>query len=198
MTELIIRILFWSVFATLVACLEIEIEGKHGWAEKLPTWYRLLPGGKPFTGYNLFMFALPMMIFHAPFVNGAEWSWQAELETCATYFAWCVLWDYHWFVLNPHYQGKFSRNQIWWHSKSPWVFGWFPVDYAVFTLLSFAAAGTASVVAGSSDPFISHMVMLWGFAAFTMALHFVAPLYGQWYTHMRKRDDREKTDIFHT
>jgi hypothetical protein len=78
MVALIASILFWSVFATVIACVEIEIEGRYGWAEKLPTWYRttgfcarvfgFVAGGKPLTGYHAFMFFVPVMIFHAPSV----------------------------------------------------------------------------------------------------------------------------------
>ena len=60
--ELVVRILFLFAYALLFALAEIEIEGAHGWAEKLPTWYRVTPryarlfglflSGKPLTGYH--------------------------------------------------------------------------------------------------------------------------------------------------
>ena len=33
-------IVFWCLFAFAITGLEIESEGKYGWAEKMPTWYR--------------------------------------------------------------------------------------------------------------------------------------------------------------
>jgi len=68
--ELFLTSLFWFFLAAVFAAIEIEIEGKHGWAEKTSTWFRtqgvpaklygLLMGGKPLTGYHMFMFFLPL------------------------------------------------------------------------------------------------------------------------------------------
>ena len=77
----------------LFAAVEIEIEGPHGWAERLPTWFRVTPlyarayrlfmRGKPLTGYHLVMFILPLWSFHLGFVGGIPWSWAAEATTLA-------------------------------------------------------------------------------------------------------------------
>jgi hypothetical protein len=77
---LIGKILFWMLFATVVACIEIESEGRFGWAEKAPTWFRttgivaklygMLMGKKPLTGYHSFMFFFPVLLFHAHFFMG--------------------------------------------------------------------------------------------------------------------------------
>jgi len=207
MAALIAKVLFWSLFATVVAAIEIESEGKFGWAHKAPTWYRttgfwaraygLLMGGKPLTGYHAFMFFLPVLIFHAGFFQGAAWSFEAELMAWAMYFAWCPLWDYYWFVLNPHYAGQFRKECIWWHAKSPWVFGLFPLDYLVGLAVSLACAGGAAWVAGSAELFIGHLWLLAGFGLYTVLLHLAAPYYRFWYWRMRLTDDRNKTDIFY-
>lgn len=39
-TGVIITAAFWFIVAAVTACIEIEAEGKFGWAEKMPTWYR--------------------------------------------------------------------------------------------------------------------------------------------------------------
>lgn len=207
MAALIAKILFWSFFATVVACIEIESEGKFGWADKAPTWYRttgffgrvygLFMGGKPLTGYHAFMFFLPVLIFHAHFFMGVEWSGAEELKSWATCLAWFPLWDYYWFVLNPHYEGKFKREHIWWHAKSPWVFGLFPLDYLVGVILSIGFAGGASLVAGSEQVILDHVILLGGFGLYTILLHIAAPLYRNWYVKMRLRDDRKRVDIFY-
>ena len=77
------------VLALVMALVEIEIEGPYGWAEKLPTPYRvsgpvarlfgLVLGGKPLTGYNLLMFAATLVAFHLPFAFGAPWTAAREL-----------------------------------------------------------------------------------------------------------------------
>ena len=207
MAALMTKILFWSVFATVLACIEIESEGKYGWADKAPTWYRttgfwgraygMAMGGKPLTGYHAFMFFLPVMIFHVPFFMGVEWSIAAEFGAWALYFAWCPMWDYFWFVLNPAYKGKFKREHIWWHAKSCWVGGLFPIDYLVGVVISIVFAGCATWFAGSSTRLIEHLILLGGFGVYTMMLQVFAPLYRHWYAQMRKSDDRSKVTIFY-
>ncbi len=134
--------MFWFVLALILAAIEIEIEGKQGWAEKMPTWYRttgffgklygLVMNGKPLTGYHLFMTIFTVMIFHVPFFSGTKWSVSAELSTLAIYFVWCAVWDYLWFVLNPYYGVRnFKRQNIWWHTKSYWILNLFPLDYVI-------------------------------------------------------------------
>ena len=206
---LFISALYWFVFAAVVACIEIEAEGKFGWAEKMPTWYRTtgfaaalycrLMGGKPLTGYHLFMFFFPVMLFHAPFFMGVAWSVSAELMAWSMYFAWCVLWDFLWFVLNPHYGIKnFKREKIWWHAKSIWVFGLFPMDYLVGVVLSLVCATAAAHVA--HDPHVSQdqLRRLVAFAGFTVILILNAPVYHRWRRSMDLRDDRDKVNAIAT
>jgi hypothetical protein len=86
--EVVFRVLFLFGYALLFAAVEIEIEGPHGWAERLPTWFRITPWyaraygilmrGKPLTGYHATMFALSVWSFHIGFVAGVPWSWPAE------------------------------------------------------------------------------------------------------------------------
>lgn len=199
MSSILANALFWSFFAAVIACVEIEAEGKRGWAEKMPTWYRTtgfwaalygkLLGGKPLTGYHLFMFFFPILLFHAHFLMGVPWSGKGELVAWALYFAWCPLWDYYWFVLNPHYEGKFRKTDVWWHAKSRWIFGLFPADYLAGALVSLGFAALAGA-------FAAHLALLLCFGVCTCLLHLAAPAYHRWYCRMRLRDDRDKADIF--
>ena len=94
------RALFLFGYALLFALVEIEIEGPHGWAERLPTWFRittptariygLFMRGKPLTGYHAVMFVLPLWSFHIGFFGGVPWSWAAEAGTLAAYMIWVV------------------------------------------------------------------------------------------------------------
>ena len=207
MAALVIKVLFWSIFAAIVACVEIESEGKHGWAEKMPTWYRttgfwgrtyMMLTGWPLTGYHVFMFLAMFFVYHVPFIMGLPWSPGLEMAFIALFFAWTPLWDYYWFVLNPAYKGKFKKNQIWWHATKPWIAGLFPSGYAVSVLISLAFAEGAALAHGSQALFIGHLKLLGGFAIATVALHvLVAPAYQRWYHRMRQRDDRDKAPIFH-
>lgn len=126
------------LMAMVLALLEIQIEGRHGWAENLPTWrppahhwlarlYAKLLAGKVVTGYHLAMFAFVFLVFHLPYVFGLPLTLERELKTVSFYFMFVVLWDFLWFVLNPHYPLKrFKREHIWWHKR--WL-GVAPIDY---------------------------------------------------------------------
>jgi hypothetical protein len=210
MIDLILKVVFWGVFAVVIACVEIESEGAHGWADKAPTWYRvtgfwgraygLIMGGKPLTGYHLFMFFLPVLIFHAHFFMGVPWSPAGELTAWALYFVWGPLWDYYWFVLNPAYEGRFKQRHIWWHATSRWVLGLFPIDYAAGCIVSIGFAAGAAYVVGSWSLLLEHLKLLLGFGIFTVLLHLVAPAYRRWYVRMRRpgSDERHKVNRFYT
>ena len=120
--------LLWVSFC--FAKVEIAIEGKHGWAENLPTWR--LPttnwasviffSGKPATGYQrldgdiLFSSMLHLVyVFVTP-------SWPIELQIFAFFLFFSVLEDFLWFALNPAFGVRnFRREKIWWHRKHWWV-----------------------------------------------------------------------------
>jgi len=134
-TNVLLFPLFILVAAFVFAKLEIEIEGPHGWAEKLPTWrvesHRLLDwffGGRPLTGYHVWAFAFALFFFHLPFFwSPGSWSLRGELQALAAYTAFWIVEDFLWFVFNPHYGwGKFTRANVWWHKR--WLLG-VPLDY---------------------------------------------------------------------
>ena len=189
MSSVVLTVLFWSIFAVVLACMEIESEGRKGWAENAPTWYRVTPwyarayglvmGKKPLTGYHMFTFFMPFLLFHAQFAMGMEWSMARELLALSMYFSVCPLWDYYWFVLNPWYRGKFTKKDVWWHAQSIWVFGEFPIDYLVGVGLSILLAAGASWWAPDWSPLTWHLQILGGFAVFTVLLHLPVS-----YTHL--------------
>src|SRR5215475_6361939 len=62
---------YFFLIAFILAHLEIQIEGPHGWAEKLPTWRwdgRFVRRwfGKPVTGYHLCLVTLILLFLHVP------------------------------------------------------------------------------------------------------------------------------------
>ena len=202
--------LFWFFIAAVFAVVEIEVEGKHGWAEKTSTWFRtkglaatfygFFMGGKPLTGYHLFMFFLPLLAFHAHFVMGVQWSFARELLVFAMYFAWLPTWDFLWFVLNPYYGvKKFKRENVWWHAKSHWLFNVTPLDYLFGWGVSLLFAFVTFLLTSSVEVFLGHLQFLIWFAAFTaVTIFLIAPGYKRWHTNMRKRDDRPTSGIFHS
>lgn len=123
--------------AILLALLEIQIEGKHGWAERLPTWratknnslakWLFQLSGKTLTGYHVALFSLLLAFFHFPFVLGAPITIEAEVKLLSLFFSFVVLWDLLWFILNPHFTiKKFTKRHIPWHRN--WLFG-LPTEY---------------------------------------------------------------------
>ncbi len=134
------------VAALVLAYIEVQIEGKHGWAGQLPTWrggdrwyarlYRKLMGGKELTGYHLGVFGFVLLFLHYPYAGIAPHWWQ-ELRVLSQFFLFAVFWDYLWIIINPHY-GVIRRrpqNDVAWHHH--W-WGPFPRDYYFGILLSLA------------------------------------------------------------
>lgn len=138
--------IFIFLLALVLALLEIQIEGPHGWAKQLPTWrpaqqsriaraYARLMSGKELTGYHLFLFSFVLLVFHLPFVSGLPWSVEQWLKQLSFFFFFVVIWDFLWFVCNPAYPLKqFRREHVWWHSRWVWAL---PLDYYVGICFSF-------------------------------------------------------------
>ena len=139
--------IYLFIVALVLAFLEVQIEGKHGWASKLPTWkpgevwyarlYRRVMSGKELTGYHLGIFGFVALFLHYPFFAGTGWSWFAEARVISIFLLFSALWDYLWIIINPHY-GVWKRRpkkDVWWHKK--WI-GPFPDDYYFAVILSLA------------------------------------------------------------
>ena len=200
--------LFLYVTGTLLALVEIEIEGKYGWAEKIPTWYRttgfagrlwgVFMGGKPLTGYHLFLTCLPLLMLHQKFFEG-NWTLPAEFMVLANYFAMAIVWDVSWFILNPNYGiENFKKGNIWWFAKSPWVLGLFPIDYFWGWATSVGMATLSGLLSHNVNTIIKSQLIILGilficiFITIYLSHHYVI-----WRINMGKRDDRTKAGIFH-
>lgn len=190
---------FLWVFAFLFAA--VELEGAYGWAERLPTWYRvrtraartagLVLRGKPLTGYHLFAIPLGVLAFHLPFLLGLEWSLAEEARVLAAYLVWAIVWDYLWFVLNPAYgPSRFRRGAVWWF-PGPWLWR-FPLDY--YSAVG-ASVGLAALTWFDGGPgrFYEHLGLLGGFALLTALAVVLSPRYHAWYRHMRRPGSDERS-----
>lgn len=133
--------LFFFVYlvatSAIFALLEIQIEGKEGWARGLPTWRietaltRRLLGARAITGYHVYMHLLVLLLAHVPFAVGVPLTLATEARILAFLVLFWVIEDFLWFVLNPHYGVRgFKRERAWWHAKSWW--GFMPRDYWLF------------------------------------------------------------------
>jgi hypothetical protein len=132
---------YFFVIALVLAHLEIQIEGPHGWAEKLPTWRWDGPAirrwfGKPVTGYHLCLVTCILLFLHVPQFYGG--SWEREADLLAMFFFLAVTWDFLWFACNRHFGvARFRKGQVWWFPA--WVLG-VPREYCVGLTLSLCAA----------------------------------------------------------
>ena len=191
---MIVQTLFWFAFAFALAALEIEIEGQYGWAEKLPTWYRtrglaarafsLLTGGKPLTGYHLWLLVFLVLAFHLPFVSGAPWSPAAECSTLARLCFFAVFWDYLWFILNLDYGWRGMPN-AWWHSLGVMLLGQIPLGFVMGLGASFALSAAAGAL-------VDQLVLMAGCLVLLVPTILLSPLYHRWHLKMRESDERPK------
>ena len=108
---------FIFINSFLFALIEIEIEGKEGWAKNLPTVRNII--GK-MTLYHVYMFLFIITIFLRIYpLNGIN-----SFDTIFYTTSWFLLEDFLWFILNPYYTIKnYKKNAIWWHSDQKWLFG---------------------------------------------------------------------------
>lgn len=138
------------------ALLEIQIEGRHGWAAKIPTWryqpawYKALSNGKKITGYHLYLHATLLLLLHVPLLF-TGWSWFMEWTMLSLYCSYVLLWDALWFVCNPAFGfAQFRKGNVWWYTN--WL-GRFPRDYYVNAAAGFACALFRGLAAGAAgDP----------------------------------------------
>lgn len=149
--NLVLTNIYIFVLASVLAILEIQIEGANGWAKNLPTWrprpghplakiYSKIMGGKELTGYHATLFPFIILIFHLAYLLGTPFTLENELRVLALYFIFIALEDFLWFVLNPFHPLKtFVKQNV--HHKA--FFLRLPVEYyyAITTSLALSLAG---------------------------------------------------------
>lgn len=130
--------LFLFGLAVLLAKLEIQVEGPHGWGSALPTWkieapvLRWFLQGKPLTGYHVYLLTFLFALFHFPALLRG-WSGEMELLILAAFVTLLLYEDFLWFTLNPYFGWqRFSAQYVWWFPQ--WI-GPFPKDYYAWTVV---------------------------------------------------------------
>jgi hypothetical protein len=125
---------YLTLIAVALAYLEVQIEGPHGWAASLPTWRVTDPrltwlfGGRPVTGYHVGLNLLLLLLFHWPALF-TRWGLLQEVRVLSAFALLAVVWDFLWFVLNPHFGlARYGPDTVWWFTR--WRLG-LPVDYFV-------------------------------------------------------------------
>ena len=144
--------IYFFAIAYVLAYLEIQIEGPHGWAAKLPTWRWDSPAvlrwaGKPITGYHVSLIAFILLFIHLP-VLSQPWSLEREGETLSQFFLLAVFWDFLWFVCNPHFGlARFRPDRVWWFKS--WTLG-LPTSYFSGLAISLGIYAAGAFLPGSS------------------------------------------------
>jgi hypothetical protein len=125
--EHVVFIGFLALVAWLFALLEIQIEGRHGWAQNLPTWridnkWTRAIYKKPLTGYHFYAQGFVFFMAHSPFgLSLVRWNLPDELRTLSFLVLFWVVEDFLWFTCNPDYGLKrFTPQNIGWHRDSWW------------------------------------------------------------------------------
>lgn len=125
------QLAYLYLIGVVLALLEIEIEGKDGWAANLPTkrikvwWFNKL--GKDVTGYHMILQIFLLLFMHLPLVLEQRFNLDLEMMIISQYLFFVVYWDFLWFVFNPHFRLKdFKKGGVPWHAA--WFLG-MPVDY---------------------------------------------------------------------
>ncbi len=144
----ILGYLLWILLLAFVfAQVEVQIEGAAGWAAALPTWrieqHWLLDiawGGRPLTGYHVWVFSFMALVFHLPVFFASSWDWRHESRVLGGLMVFWIAEDFLWFVLNPAFGiAKFDPACVPWHKH--WLLG-MPTDY-----LTFSVAGLLLMIA---------------------------------------------------
>ncbi len=118
--------------------MEIQIEGPNGWAAGLPTWriehggflQDWFWGGRPLTGYHVWIFAFMALVFHLPLFLDGCFTPRREIRILGCLMLFWIIEDFIWFVLNPAFGlAKFNPANVPWHKH--WILG-MPTDYPLF------------------------------------------------------------------
>jgi len=192
---------FLFIYALLFALVEIEIEGKDGWAVNLPTWFRRrgaiaglygkLLSGKPLTGYHAVMFFIPFFSFHLGWAFGLPFSWSGELRLFTSYLVWNVTWDFLWFLLNPYFGwARFRKGGVWWHNQV-WV-ARLPIDYVYAIGISTLLSCLPWFVSGDAAFLRGHLYLMLVLLAAILVVALFVPAYQRRYRHMRRPGSDER------
>ena len=130
----IINFIFVVITSIIYAMIEIELEAKEGWMKNIPTANMIWFGNKYMTLYHIYMIILMFITF--VFQNQMIFTFNSFLYTLSNMLLFLFLEDTLWFILNPYFTiKKYTKKDIWWHSKQAWIFGIPLHNYIISTLL---------------------------------------------------------------
>jgi hypothetical protein len=132
------------LIAFLLAMVEIQVMGIHGWAAGLPTTWRIehhwaldwFAAGRPLTAYHAWLGGFLIAMIHLPMAVLGAWTVKLEARVLG-----CLLWlwlarDVWWFALNPAYGLSAVTPE-----RATWIKIWFlylPSDWWLLFILGSA------------------------------------------------------------
>ncbi len=142
---LVITNIYLFIFVLAIAFLEIQIEGKDGWARNLPTkritptgWKKglvnFIAGEDNFTLYHIAIETVLFLALAMPFAFGLDLSLRNILKAVSLFLLINPIWDFLWFVLNPYFTWRrFTQKDIPWRKN--WL-GFIPKVYLTTWIIS--------------------------------------------------------------
>ena len=196
--EIALTAVFIFLLSLIFALWEIEIEGKNGWAKKLPTWYKKSGVSsafynltkKPLSGYHLMMLLFTLASFHVIFFLNTPWNLFNEINIFIVWLIFLIIEDFLWFQFNPYYGSKkFKRKNVWWYGNEKWIFEIFPISYlrGIYFLI---CAIVISAMVFNSNSFLKNYLELIGIEiVFSLISQILVKPYQFWYKKMRTLDE---------
>jgi hypothetical protein len=189
-----IYLFFLSLFLALI---EIEIEGKDGWAIKTATFRKDLSNipiigriawSREITGYHTFLNIFLFLTFHLPYFFGHPLNLANELELLAYFLLFGVTWDFLWFVMNPHFGfAKFKKTEIPWFSQNKWIFkDRVSIPHVMHLFVGTLLASLSAVSNNNPQEIAGYLVNLVVFALLSVITILLSPFYHQLYEALRK------------
>ena len=176
--------LYTIIYATLYSILEIEIEGKDGWAINLPT-FKINSGiFTNFTFYHIVMniIVIGTNMYPIYLLKGVDETYiDIFLQSIYMITLWFFIEDFEWFILNPHYTIKNYGPNIPWHSNQRWFLG---KRIPMHNVISY---GIMSGIAYYKTDWMMFIILVYT-SIFIILTLFLAPIYHRFYLKQNRQN----------
>lgn len=125
-----------ALLGFVLAMVEIQSTGIHGWAASLPTTWRIEAhpvldwclAGRPLTAWHAWLLGFLFIMVHLPAALLGAWSLKLEARALGTFLLLWLARDVWWFVLNPGGLAMLSPERATWIKH--WVLN-VPTDWCL-------------------------------------------------------------------
>jgi hypothetical protein len=133
-----------ALLGFLLAMVEIQAMGMHGWAAGLPTTWRIdshwaldwFAAGRPLTAYHAWLGGFLIAMVHLPLALLGAWTVKLEARVLGALLLLWLARDVWWFALNPAYGLAAVTPE-----RATWIKHWFlrlPTDWWLLLALGSA------------------------------------------------------------